>query len=571
LKQLIGIRERYLLPAARAGVNFGRHMRDQVVPRRRRALAATQKARQELEVRLQRLAESVEPPANIPARVLVDGQFDNPNYWFRYAVFRAALGLARAQETVVVGPWRRRQVRHAATRFGFDAEFDNAAAVRRHLPRARELVTMLLRDVNTPGDLLDAKLPGDHPAVFLYDFVLRRQRTAVVDLDHPCLFDDLAKAMANLLAGEEAIRTCRPEIVVLSQVTDTQDASIAWFALRAGIPTYVLYGYFGIMRFVRMKRPGDIHHQQIRAQAAVLQSLTPAQQNGLAEIGMRYVEHRLHGRTGDLGTYYAARTRTETATRADLVKRFGWRDDRPLIAVYAANWYDYPHSCGMENFRDYADWADETVARAVRNNSANWLFKPHPCEAYYGGLNGPGLADRVAEANAAHLAIVPQGLANHAVLNAIDGVVTFQGTVGLEASCLGIPTLVADSCWYGDGGFAMHFPGREGYLAALSRRWWEEAGDMSARTRAARVFAGLYFALPEWQGTYVHADDSHSDALNHTLPDIIARHADAIANDIRLVRDWAADGETFFHVFKMRLAEAFTDGLASDTKPGVAA
>ncbi len=562
MRQFLTRGERRLLPVARAGVNLARQARDRVVPGRRRKLVEIARARRDLETRLSNLAHEIPAPAKVPARVLVDGQFDNPNYWFRYSVFRAALGLHRAAETLVIGEWRRRQVRRLGARLGVAQEFDAAAAVRRHRARARRLVDAFMRDVATPGDLLQVPLPGEHPATFLYDFVLRRQRTAVVDLDHPELHDDMVEAVASLLAGEAAIAACRPDIVVLPQVTDTQDGSIAWFAVRAGIPTYVLYGYFGIMRFVRMREPADIHRQQIRARPEVLESFSGEQRRALAEAGMRHVDHRLHGRTTDLGTYYAARTRTETATRAELVRALGWEDDRPLIAVYAANWYDFPHSCGMENFRDYAEWADETVARAAANRQAHWLFKPHPCEAYYGGLNGPGLAERVAATGAEHLAMVPQGLANHAVLGAIDGVVTFQGTVGLEASCLGKPALVADSCWYGDGGFALHYPGRDGYLAALERAWWDEAGDMGARTRAARVFAGLYFAHPAWQGDYVHADDSGADALNLGLPGMLERHRDTIAREIALVREWAVDAEPFYHVYKMRQADAYTDGFA---------
>src|SRR5262245_53656053 len=42
---------------------------------------------------------------------LIDGNFDNPNFWFRYALLRSALGLANGREIGAIGPYRRKHVR----------------------------------------------------------------------------------------------------------------------------------------------------------------------------------------------------------------------------------------------------------------------------------------------------------------------------------------------------------------------------------------------------------------------------------------------------------------------------
>src|SRR5207302_2340330 len=48
--------------------------------------------------------------------VLVDAMYDNPNYWIRYAMLRAALGLAHGHEIGVLGPYRARQCRRTLHR-----------------------------------------------------------------------------------------------------------------------------------------------------------------------------------------------------------------------------------------------------------------------------------------------------------------------------------------------------------------------------------------------------------------------------------------------------------------------
>ena len=56
------------------------------------------------------------PPA--ASTVLVDGVWDNPNYWIRYAMFRAALNLGAAREIGVTGRWNASRVRRTMRRLG---------------------------------------------------------------------------------------------------------------------------------------------------------------------------------------------------------------------------------------------------------------------------------------------------------------------------------------------------------------------------------------------------------------------------------------------------------------------
>ncbi len=57
-------------------------------------------------------------------RVLVDGMWDNPNYWTRYAFIRAALGLWQGHETGVIGRHKRGRSRDSFARFGIDDVVD---------------------------------------------------------------------------------------------------------------------------------------------------------------------------------------------------------------------------------------------------------------------------------------------------------------------------------------------------------------------------------------------------------------------------------------------------------------
>src|SRR5262245_1970313 len=65
--------------------------------------------------------------AQFDGTVLVDGSFDNPNFWLRYALLRTALGLAHAREIGAIGPYRRSHVRSSFSRLGVSKVIDLAS------------------------------------------------------------------------------------------------------------------------------------------------------------------------------------------------------------------------------------------------------------------------------------------------------------------------------------------------------------------------------------------------------------------------------------------------------------
>ena len=113
--------------------------------------------------------------------VLVDGQWDNPNYWFRYALIRRALGLYNAVETGLLGKYSREKTKASFFQIGIKriTDFHSISKVQgRHKEQAR----CLLKEIAEPKDLLNLKLPAGFPAGFLYDEILKQQRRAFVDL-----------------------------------------------------------------------------------------------------------------------------------------------------------------------------------------------------------------------------------------------------------------------------------------------------------------------------------------------------------------------------------------------------
>jgi hypothetical protein len=110
-----------------------------------------------------------------------------------------------------------------------------------------------------------------------------------------------------------------------------------------------------------------------------LDSLQNGQADALADIGRRYLKNRINGKTNDLGGMMAFAGRSEPHG----LSRHG--DNRPTVAVYASNWFDFPHALGMSRFRDFLDWIDATLSVAIATPTVRWIFRAHPCDKWYGG------------------------------------------------------------------------------------------------------------------------------------------------------------------------------------------
>ena len=485
--------------------------------------------------------------------VLVDGMWDNPNYWIRYALFRAAVGSAGGREIGVLGPHRAAKGRRTLERFGISRAVQ-ILDLRGDMAAHRREARRLLAQTATPADVLGWHLPKGVPADFVYDGILKRQRAASVDLGDRRLVGYVTEALASIAAATRLLDSDRFELVLLSHAVNFQFAALAWIAVRRGIPVVLLYGNYGVPRFVKVVEPDDLYDTTDRPKAADLDAIPEAKRPALAAIGSAYLDKRLRGQTEDMGARYAFQKASARVTRAALVERFGWDPARPVVGVYASNWFDFPHPCGMTHFRDFLDWIQATLSVAQRQRRVNWLFKAHPCDQWYGGVT---LFDLMPPLDVGgHVQLAPIDWNGSAVLDAMDAVITYHGTVGIEAAAAGKPVLVADRGWYHDAGFVTWPQSREEYLDALATDWWK-AVDLHATRRRAQIFAGWYFGRPAWQRGFVLEDDTVQAPIYRRVAELLAGNAEPLAMELRMIREWFASDSRHYHTFKMGCANEF--------------
>ena len=487
--------------------------------------------------------------------VLVDGQWENPNYWVRYAILRKALSLGKAVETGILGPWQRKAVNAAFDQLGINDRIDySGMSVTRdhHRVQAR----LLQSSWKTPEDILTAKFPSEFPGSFVYDGLLKELQVGVLDPQHPGLTEYLAEALAHFEAAESIFEGADFDLVCLSHHSSWTYGALAWSALRRGIPVIHLYGEFGVLRFGLMTEPEDILTAQERPTPQELDGLTGARKEQLEAVGEEYITQRLNGATNDLGAKLAYLDRKERVDRERIAAEFGWDPATPIIGVFGHSWFDFPHSIGMSWFRDFVDWMHSTLDTAQDIPTVNFLCKSHPADNWYPPVQGETLADMVATRNLPNIAIVDESWNGGALLQAVDGVITCHGTIAIEAAASGVPALIAHPGWYGDLGFTVTARSLDDYRKKLKTEWWLDWKTTDAAERA-RLLAGCMYCAPGWQKSYALDDDHRQFDIYKDIPAFLATYRDELEIETQNLSNWWDTQHRHYHIFAMMNADSY--------------
>ena len=201
----------------------------------------------------------------------------------------------------------------------------------------------------------------------------------------------------------------------------------------------------------------------------------------------------------------------------------------------------------MFNFRDFYDWIQAILEVAKNNMDVNWLFKAHPCDQWYGGIT---LKDLVNVEECDHINHVPDDWNGAALIEVTDAIITYHGTIGLEATARGKPVLIADKGWYEDWKFVKCPKSRQEYLNLLNENWWEGM-DLTENARLAQVFAGWYWGRPAWQQDFLLKDDSHQGAIYDSITSLLENNKDVIYKEVNSLHKWFESDIQHYHVHKM--------------------
>ncbi|MCX6235981.1 MAG: hypothetical protein NTY07_00255 [Bacteroidia bacterium] len=174
----------------------------------------------------------------------------------------------------------------------------------------------------------------------------------------------------------------------------------------------------------------------------------------------------------------------------DLCEALNINNNYPFVYIFAHVFADAPQ--GLSNrmlFKDYYTWLEETIKEACSIKGINWIVKPHPSNKLY---NESGLVDEIVKkqnSNCVHLC--PDDLSPVSVIETASAIVTAQGTVGIEYTCMGIPVVLASNPFYSGFGFTIEPGSIAEYKVALRDILKYPKLTEDQKVQAKKVFAAF--------------------------------------------------------------------------------
>mgnify|MGYP001342976629 CR=1 FL=1 len=479
-------------------------------------------------------------------KMILDGGFYNLGYQYRLQLLRSALKLKIENEHAFIWDCNI----HTCKNFLKSIGIKNISYLKDcYTKENKREAEKIAKEIDSKSALINYTFPDNVPGLFLYDVILKGQKSATLDIKDKNLSKYIFKFISSIKFSKKLINSFKPDIIALSHGISYQCAPIAWLAAKKGIPVIILYGEYGVPRLWRLNKPEDIFYGIGHPIKENIDSLKKEKIIELTSIGEKYLSRRLSGSTKDIGGKYAFQNNKD---QLDIV--IDKTKHNKVIAIYLGNWFDFPHIFGMSRFIDIFDWITKTIKFAAKNKNVFWIIKPHPMDDWYGGLT---LKDVLKTKLPKNVIILRNNYSGKSVIEKSDGLITYHGTSAIEFAAMGKPVMVTDKGWYHDCGFVKFPKSKKEYLKNLGEDWFFSV-DVKQNEKNAKLFAGLYFGIPLWQKNGVLPDDADRKLLRTYLPRFIKNKESIIKKEIKFIKSWI-DMETIdYHTYKMNKSKRYT-------------
>lgn len=203
----------------------------------------------------------------------------------------------------------------------------------------------------------------------------------------------------------------------------------------------------------------------------------------------------------EVGTQFSKRI----YTKEGLISMLRLDPSKKTAIVFPHMFWDATFFYGEDLFADYYDWFINVLKVAARNTNLNWIIKVHPANVvkakrdnYKGEHKELAAIYETLGEIPGHIKIIqPESDINTFGLFAImDYCLTVRGTIGIEASAMGINTLTAGTGRYERLGFTHDFDSRKDYLDCIGSLEDMPSMGEDAKEMARRFAYGIFIMRP---------------------------------------------------------------------------
>lgn len=187
----------------------------------------------------------------------------------------------------------------------------------------------------------------------------------------------------------------------------------------------------------------------------------------IQELAKKQLTERFTGQADQIDVQMAYKNK-QSYSKELLKESLNIKNDNPIVFIFAHIFADTPQGASEKMlFADYYLWLTETIKFIRTVQDINWVIKPHPSSNVYGEEGDVAKLIKKFCKPSDSVFICPKDFNTASVLDCAKAIVTVQGTVGLEYSCMGIPIVLAGQAFFSGFGFTCEPQNQKEYFKQL--------------------------------------------------------------------------------------------------------
>ena len=289
----------------------------------------------------------------------------------------------------------------------------------------------------------------------------------------------LIDSLKSVSMAENIISDIKPNLLLVNDRAYTPVGHIFDFALTKGIPSIQRAGSHRsgseILKKYDDPSKSKIHYFSLSKETWDFLKKIPRnekiKENVQGELKSTYV-------SGDWFSEVGTQFNKKLYTPQELADKLVVDKGKKVAVVFAHMFWDATFFGGNNIFKDYYDWFINLLKAANENKNINWVIKLHPANSvkakrdnYKGKHKELAAIFDILGKIPDHIKIIPSGsdINTFSLFPFMDYCLTVRGTIGIEASCMGVTTLTAGEGRYDKLGFTYDFNSQHKYLETLKR------------------------------------------------------------------------------------------------------
>ena len=190
-------------------------------------------------------------------KLLIDGSFYNLGYFYRLQLLRSLLKNDALEEYSYICKYNKKINKFILNSLGVkNISYMGNYRNKEYFLEANDIV----KNLRKPEDIIKYPFKYGVPGSFIYDVILKKQRSNTVDIKDKNIKNYIYEYLLYIYFSKKLLDEIKPDIVALSHGHSLQCGPLAYLASKSGIKTLILYGGYGVPRFIQINKPGDLDH-----------------------------------------------------------------------------------------------------------------------------------------------------------------------------------------------------------------------------------------------------------------------------------------------------------------------